>query len=78
MFTWVVTLGPLCVPFPSSQVFLLRRGLDMGIVTWKVTVSMVLVIRSELRVRWQNETLGSVASCSDWGFSGSVELKTLK
>lgn len=65
---WVVTPGPLCVPFPRSQVFLYRMGLDMDIVTWKVIVSMDLGIRSELRIRWQNETFGSVAFYSDWGF----------
>lgn len=70
MFTWVVTPGPLCVPFPGSQVFLYRMGLDMDIVTWKVIVSRDLVTGSELRVRWQNETLGSVAFYSDWGFFG--------
>lgn len=65
------------MPFPGSQVFLYRMGLDMGIVTWKVIVSMDLVTGNELRVRWQNETLGSVAFYSDWGFFGfMIELKT--
>lgn len=56
------------MPFPGSQVFLYKMGLDMDIVTWKVIVSMDLVTENELRVRWQNETLGSVAFYSDWGF----------
>lgn len=56
------------MPFPGSQVFLYRMGLDMDIVTWKVIVSMDLVTENELRVRWQNETLGSVAFYNDWGF----------
>lgn len=74
MFTWVMTPGPPR-PFPGSRVFLYRMDID----TWKVTVSMDLVIRSELRVRWQNETLGILASYNDWGVSGFVvELETLK
>uniref|UniRef100_A0A8C3UKH2 Exportin-1 n=1 Tax=Catharus ustulatus TaxID=91951 RepID=A0A8C3UKH2_CATUS len=32
----------------------------MDIVTWKVIVSMDLLIRSDLRVRWQNETLSGI------------------
>lgn len=74
MFAWVVTPDPPR-PFPGSKVFLYRRDID----TCKVTVSLDLVIRNELRVRWQNETLGSIASYSDWGVSGFVvELKSLK
>lgn len=56
---------------PSVRVFPWESGVlwyRMYIVTCKVIVSMDLLIRSELRVRWQSETLGGVASLQCLGF----------